>query len=76
MIMQDISAKTNILGISPSCDRIGRTRTVVHGVETANRIDLFLEIGQGTIEAWLECHRFTACKRIDGVDRGEHCVRV
>ena len=40
-----ISAKINNLGISPSCDGIGRTRTLVQGVDTAKRIDVFLEIG-------------------------------
>ena len=39
------STKINILGISPSCDRIGRMRTLVQGVDAKRRIDVFLEIG-------------------------------
>ena len=36
---------SNILGISPSCDRISRMRTLFQGVDAAKRIDVLLEIG-------------------------------
>jgi hypothetical protein len=55
-----ISAKVYILRISSSCDRIGRMRAFVEGVDTAKRINVFLEIGKGKVGTWLERRRVAA----------------
>src|SRR5216684_1807629 len=65
------------LGISVSPRSRGECPSaLVQGVDTTNRIDVFLEIGEPTIGAWLERHRVTACSRVKGVDRSEVRVRV
>jgi hypothetical protein len=73
-----ISAEVCIFGISPSCDRIGRSRRCAldDGEYSAKRIDVILEIGKGPVGAWLERQRVAAGSRVEGVDRGKHRVRV
>ena len=62
--------QSNILGISLSCDRIWGTRALVEGVDTARRINIFLEISARS-EHGLERRRVTASSVFKGVNRGD-----
>ena len=66
-----ISAKVDVLRISSCRNGVALLRRLVDAIDRPKRIDVFLEIGQGTIRAWLERGGIAAGGRVECVDRGE-----
>ena len=71
-----IASVVHVLRVPSGRNRpIGRN-AIVNGVDTSEGVDVYFQVGQGDIGAWLERCGIASCSRVKEVDRGENGVGI
>ena len=71
-----IASVVHVLRVPSGRNRpIGRN-AIVNGVDTSEGVDIYFQVGQGDIGAWLERCGITSRGGVKEVDRGENGVRI